>query len=178
MLNLVVIMIIVIITTVSPVDDVQDGNRNSNDKGSNHNDKSSNHQSLGILVSTGHNKCLQQFCISHYFIPCDLLLTYCNGEAEGNKSQWPTEATGNWGQYEQRDQWTTILGSIVGCVWLVHYVSWLQQWHQWWYHMSNNKSWDYLSSDSVSSWIWSHRIFFRWNILVRWQHRWLTSCIR
>lgn len=95
--SVVVMVIIIIITTICSVDDVPDGQGNSNDKSSNHDGKSSYHQSFRVLISTGHNKCLYNDFVHHdNFTSCHLLwLTYCNGKAKGNKSQWPTEAAGN-----------------------------------------------------------------------------------
>lgn len=54
------IIIVIIIIIIDPVDDVPDGEGYSNHKCSNHNNKSHNHQSLGVLIGTSHNKCLQQ----------------------------------------------------------------------------------------------------------------------
>ena len=77
---------------VNPVNDVPDGEGNTNDEGSNHNHKSCYHQSSGVLISTGHNKCLQ---LHTFHFMSSSMLTYRNGKTEGNQSEWPTEATSN-----------------------------------------------------------------------------------
>lgn len=66
-ISMIVVVIIMIIRMICPVDDVPDGEGDSNDECSNHNNQSCYHQSPGVLISTGHNKC-------------------SNGEAEGNQS--------------------------------------------------------------------------------------------